>query len=113
MHLAESAAWAIVLSAREKVAPANVNLDRLQRRLVERGVMICFFNDFDMGCPEPWVPAVQYWAARGFFSSYDARPHEVLDAATAAAWARVAGVTADSLAGLTRGAACVRCYEKR
>lgn len=113
MHLAESAAWAIVLAAREKVAPAEVNLTGLQRTLVERGVMISFFNDFDMSCPEPWVPAVQYWGARGFFSSYDARPFEVIDAATAATWARVAGLAPESLAGLTRGAACLRCYKKR
>lgn len=113
MHLAESAAWAIVLANREQVAAANVNLERLQRMLVERGVMISFFNDFDMGCREAWVPAVQYCGARGFFSSYDARPQELLDDATAAAWARAAGLPSDSLVGLTRGAACARCYERQ
>ena len=113
MHLAESAAWAIVLANREQVAPANVNFERLQRMLVERGVMISFFNDFDMGCNETWVPAVQYGGARGFFSSYDARPQEILDPKTADDWARIAGVPAGSLAGLTRGAACLRCYEAR
>ncbi|MBI4626591.1 MAG: FAD-dependent oxidoreductase [Verrucomicrobia bacterium] len=113
MHLAESAAWAVVLAARQKIAPAAVNIDRLQRTLVARGVMISFFNDFDMGGREPWVRAVQYFGARGFFPSYAARPGEVLDPVTATAWARAAGVPADTLAGLTRGTACQRCYEKR
>jgi len=38
--------------------------------------MISFFNDFDMGAREPWVPAVQYFGAKGSFEGYDARPAE-------------------------------------
>lgn len=79
MHLAESAAWAVVLAARDGVAPAQVSVERLQRRLVEAGVMITFFNDFDMGTREPWVPAVQYFGTKGEFTSYDARPSGRLD----------------------------------
>jgi len=74
MHLAESAAWAIVLAVRASLAPANINLDQLQRTLVEHGVMISFFNDFDMSCREPWVSAVQYAGTKGEFTGYDARP---------------------------------------
>jgi hypothetical protein len=76
MHLAESAAWAVVIAAQDHIAPANLSVERLQRRLVERGVMISFFNDFDMATPAPWVPAVQYFGAKGEFTSYDARPAE-------------------------------------
>jgi hypothetical protein len=76
MHLAESAAWAVVLAAQGNFAPAEVDMERLQRTLVESGVMITFFNDFDMGCREPWVPAVQYFGTKGEFSGYDARPAE-------------------------------------
>ncbi len=79
MHLAESAAWAVVLAARGKIAPANVDVEQLQRRLVERGVMISFFNDFDMGAREPWVPAVQYFGTKGEFTGYDARPGGRMD----------------------------------
>lgn len=113
MHLAESAAWAVVLAARKKVSPADVNIQDLQRTLVERGVMISFFNDVDMGSPEPWTAAVQYCGAHGFFSSYDARPQERLEPRTADEWERVAGAPAGSLAGQTRGVACLRYYEAR
>lgn len=92
MHLAESAAWALVLAAREQRAPADVDVDRLQRTLVEHGVMISFFNDVDMAGREPWVPAVQYFGAKGWFDSYDARPDEVLPS------------------GLTRAVAALRAY---
>lgn len=74
MHLAESAAWAIALAAREGIAPAHVDVDRLQRTLVGRGIMISFFNDFDMGAKESWVPAVQYFGTKGKFTTYDAKP---------------------------------------
>ena len=112
MHLAESAAWAVVLAAQQRISPAGVSIECLQRTLVARGVMISFFNDFDMATREPWVPAVQYWGTRGLFSSYDARPGEILDPTTATVWARAAGMATGALAGLTRGAACQRCYEK-
>jgi hypothetical protein len=92
MHLAESAAWAIVLAARENVAPANVSVEHLQRTLVEHGVMISFFNDCDMATRAPWVPAVQYFGAKGWFDSYDARPDEKLPT------------------GLKRGEATLRAY---
>ena len=66
-----------------------------------------------MGTREPWVPAMQYFGTRGFFPSYDARPGEILEAPTANAWARAAGMAPGALPGLTRGAACERCYEMR
>lgn len=110
MHLAESAAWAVVLARREGRAPADVDVTCLQRVLAERGVMITFFNDFDMGVGENWLPAVQYWGAHGFFDTYDARPGEPLDDATAARWAEIADLPPGELPGLTRAAACVKCY---
>jgi hypothetical protein len=76
MHLAESAAWALVLGARQGRAPAEVDIDCLQRTLVEHGVMITFFNDFDMATDAPWVPAVQYFGAKGRFATYDSRGTE-------------------------------------
>ena len=110
MHLAESAAWAVILSVELGVPPSAVPVDRLQRVLVAQGVMISFFNDFDMGVRQDWVPAVQYFGARGFFDAYDAKPHDLLDAATAKRWAKIAGVQPRELMGLTRAAACLRCY---
>jgi hypothetical protein len=79
MHLAESAAWAVVLAARDNIAPAEIDVERLQRQLVERGVMISFFNDFDMATPEAWVSAVQYFGTKGEFTGYDARPTGRMD----------------------------------
>lgn len=111
MHLAESAAWAVVLAARSGVDPAEVDVKALQETLVGRGVMISFFNELDMASPEPWVRAVQLLGVRGFFDSYDARPRDPVDDATAQQWGRVAGVTPASLRGLKRGDGCMRCLE--
>ena len=99
MHLAESAGFAAALAIRTGVPPAELKVSRLQRHLVEQGVMISFFNEFDMGTPGPWVPAVQFLGAKWFFASYDARPADALDGKTAAIWS---GIAADLLTGRHR-----------
>lgn len=96
MHIAESAAFAASLAVRAGIPPAQLKVSQLQRHLVENGVMLSFFNEFDMATPEPWVPAVQFFGAKWFFASYEARPLDPLDAKTAAIWA---GIVADMLAG--------------
>lgn len=86
IHLAESAAHACLLSLERGQPPAGLDVSALQRRLVESGVMISFFNDCDMAHRGRFVPAVQFFGAKGFFSSYDAKPADPLDAATARVW---------------------------
>lgn len=90
IQIAESAAWACILARQKGVAPATVSVPELQRLLVARGVMLSFFNDFDMSTAAPWVGAVQYFGARGFFPTYDARPEAPLDTATAQVWVEAA-----------------------
>lgn len=103
MHLAESAAWAVVLARQAGVQPAELDVTTLQRHLVTHGVMISFFNDGDMADSIPWMPAFQFLGTRGFFPTYDARPEEVLDPAAAAAWQRLAPqVPVSRLAGRSR-----------
>ena len=111
MHVGESAGHALALSDQVGVDPAAVPIDALQRRLVERGVMVTFFNEFDMATDAPWVPAVQYWGTKGLFPSYDARPHDPLDAATATQWSRLSGLSV--ISGATRAAACQSMYVAR
>jgi hypothetical protein len=124
MHLAESAAWALVVAAQDRVPPAQVNVDRLQRTLVGRGVMISFFNDFDMATPAPWVVAAQWLGTKGFFTSYDARMDEPPSAADLTRWeeltvqlirqrgGQVSAFPRERLGGAaTRGEACRICAE--
>ncbi len=86
IHIAESAAFACVLALRTKQAPAAIDVQQLQHLLVARGLMISFFNDFDMATPAAWVPAVQFFGSKGFFATYDARPNDLLDRETARRW---------------------------
>lgn len=110
MHLAESAAWAVVLAARQKIDPANVDVRQLQHTLVTNGVMITFFNDLDMASDTPALAAVQYLGAQGFFASYDADLAQPLSSPEAERWATRCGelglnvATAD-LVGRLRGEA--------
>ncbi|MBK9123628.1 MAG: FAD-dependent oxidoreductase [Chloroflexi bacterium] len=93
MHIGEVVGFAAVLALESGTSPGQLDIDMLQRRLLDRGVMICFFNDVDMTTDARWVSAVQWCGARGFFDSYDALP--------------------DAAYGddLTRAQACQRLYD--
>jgi hypothetical protein len=119
MHLGESAAYALVLAKRDRLAPANVPPAVLQRTLVERGIMLTFFNDFDLAAPTAAQRAAQFLGARGYFPSYHARLEAPLTRAVAAVWARPAAdpmttarrvATAESEAG-GEGAAGITAAE--
>ena len=91
MNIGEAAAHAVVLARQENVQPASVNLNALQMELAERRISMTFFNDVDVAGPEAWIPAMQYLGTKGFFPTYDAKPEEELDAATARRWSKGAG----------------------
>ena len=86
MNVAESAGYAAALAVKTSTPPAEIDVDRLLRRLADGRVMIAFFNDVDVAGDEPWVPAVEYLGTKGFFASYDAAPNEPLTEAVARCW---------------------------
>ncbi len=88
MHIGESAAHAVALTLEDNVAPADIDVNALQRKLVESGSMISFFNEFDMATEESWVLSVQFLGTKGFFNAYDARAEEPLTVPLAGEWAR-------------------------
>lgn len=88
MQTGEAAGWAAVLARKLGTTPGQLDPDILVRTLATHRHMVAFFNDVevaDLGAD--WVPAVQFLATRGFFTSYDARPNEALDAETSTFWA--------------------------
>ena len=104
MHLAESAGWALVFATRREIPVAQIDVRQLQRTLVEHGVMITFFNDFDMGNREPWVAALQYLGARGFFDGYDAAAHLPATPRELSAWRM------EARSGASRGELCAEIF---
>ncbi len=88
MHLGESAAHALVLAKSNGLSPANLPPAALQQTLVERGIMLAFFNDFDLAAPTAAQRAAQYLGTRGYFSGYHARLEAPLLRAVAAVWAQ-------------------------
>ena len=96
MPLGEASAVACRLAAEDGHGRvAEVDVDRLQRRLLAQGTRISFFNDALEDARAPWFEAVQLLAVRGFFNSYDARPLELLSEGVAAAWVRALGYWLD------------------
>jgi len=88
MQIGESAGFAAALAVKQKTTPAQLDPDLLLRTLVNRRVMVSFFNDVDVTSGEAWVPAVQYLGTKGFFAAYDAAPHAPLTEPVAKAWAQ-------------------------
>ncbi|WP_121743442.1 FAD-dependent oxidoreductase [Natronorubrum halophilum] len=89
MHIGESAGFAAAQAVSNGVNPGDIDVSRLQTRLVANGIMISFFNEYDMSTDEPWTEAIQWLGAHGFFDSYDASPEEGLDATIARRWLEV------------------------
>jgi FAD dependent oxidoreductase len=107
IHIAESAAHACVLAAQHGIAPALVSVPELQRRLVERRLMIAFFNDHDMSTGAAWVSAVQYFAPRGFFADYDAEPGRPVGRSLALVWSAFCAAEAAGTADANAAALAV------
>lgn len=87
MNIGESAGMALAMAQGEGIDVAEVDVARLQRELVERRVMISFFNDIDLGGGATWNAAVGFLGTKGFFASYDTKAEEPLSEAEAEAWA--------------------------
>ncbi|WP_227378755.1 FAD-dependent oxidoreductase [Haladaptatus halobius] len=88
IQLGEAAGIAAAESLERGTVPGTLDPTDLQRRLAEVGNTLAFFTDFDAKTDEPWVPAVQFLATKGFFRGYEARPEAPLDENTAEVWAR-------------------------
>lgn len=86
MQTGEAAGVAAALAKREKAVPAKLSAELLLRTLVQRRHLVSFFNDIKVDAVEDWNPAVQYLGTKGFFATYDARPGDPLDEATAMLW---------------------------
>lgn len=88
MQTGEAAGFAVALAKKQGVAPSQINPEELVRTLVENHHMVSFFNDVDVAEATPWIPAIQFLGTLGFFSDYDARPHDPL-AGDAEAWSEL------------------------
>lgn len=97
IQLGESAAYAVVLAARQGKSPGELDADQLVRKLAEHQVLVSYFREFEEGpMRRDWSAAVQYFATKGFFPDYDAGAEQELDRRTAAIWA-------EAFARLTEG----------
>jgi hypothetical protein len=91
MALGQAAGTAAHLAREKGVTPRKVPIPALQRRLLRDGAVLAYFRD--LPATHPASHAVQYWAARGFFATYDARPDGALTRGQAAVWlARALGL---------------------
>ncbi len=86
LQTGEAAGFAASLAKRQGIAVAQLDADLLVRTLVQHQHLVSFFNDLKVTDPDPVIPAAQYFAAKGFFHSYDAAVHEPLSERLAKVW---------------------------
>jgi hypothetical protein len=87
MQTGEAAGFAAALAKKSKTTPAKLDPDLLVRTLVEQKQLVSFFNDMNPSEADACIPAAQYFATKGFFADYDAKPQKLLSQTTAALWA--------------------------
>lgn len=110
VHLAEVCGFAAAVAKQDDCGCGEVDVVALQRELVTHGVMIAFFNDFDMATEASWVPAVQFFGNRGYFWGFDARAEDPLTPETLDAWLALHDREVNGI-GLDRTAAARRVRE--
>jgi len=81
MALGQAAGTAAHLAMKhnsEKPSVRSVPIDKLQRLLLEQGQVIAFFTDLPSPNTDEFA-AIQFFAVRGFFDTYEARPNDFVD----------------------------------
>lgn len=86
MQTGEVAGFAASQASNGDTAPARLDVESLLRNLARRGVELAMFNDIDVAASDPQASAVQYFATKGFFRSYDALPAMPLTPEVATIW---------------------------
>jgi hypothetical protein len=88
MAMGQAAGAAAHLALRSRVEPRAVDVDALQRLLLQRDHVITYFSDIDR--KHPAYAALQFFGTKGFFQDYLARADQPVDAETARIWWKLA-----------------------
>ena len=89
MAMGQAAGIASALSIDGKVKVQNIDLSRLQDKLVDQKATLMYFKDVDYTSPH--FRMVQYLGLRGYLPEWTARLQEPVDMATLTAWKKLSG----------------------
>mgnify|MGYP002982397727 CR=1 FL=1 len=89
MAMGQAAGIASALSIDGKVKVQNIDLSRLQDKLIDQKATLMYFKDVDYTSPH--FRMVQYLGLRGYLPEWTARLQEPVDATTLAAWKKLSG----------------------
>ena len=88
MAMGQAAGMAAHLAIEGDTPVSKVDVEKLQRMLLERGQVLTYFKDLDAA--DPAFRALQFFGTKGFFPDYYARSGEPLESAQAAKWLKIA-----------------------
>ena len=90
MHIAESIAYATKLLVDEGGDIHDIDIDKLQIKLIKSKIMISFVNNFEMFGAGSLANAVQYFFCKGAFDSYEIDPNVVARYSEVVKWMEIA-----------------------
>jgi len=90
MAMGQAAGVAAALSIEHGVAVRNVNIEKLQRILLEQKAVLIYYEDVSPS--HPHFKALQWFGLRGLVPDWKARLEEVVSDTNAAKWSAAAGV---------------------
>ncbi len=90
MALGEAAGIAASLCIDGRVKIRNMDMNRLQGKLVKQKATLIYYRDIDMNDPD--FEMVQYMGLRGYLSEWDAQLENETDRHSASLWATLSGM---------------------
>lgn len=86
MTLGQAAGVAAHLAIAADAPVSKVDIEKMQRILLQQGQVLTYFKDLDPA--DPAFEAMQFLGTKGFFQDYNARPKDPLEYAQAIEWLR-------------------------
>lgn len=91
MAMGQAAGTAAHLAIRHATEPRKLEIDALQRTLLDNGQVLVYYRDLAGKEKAPWFKAMQYFGARGWFPYWDAEPDAPVLRGEAIEWFRTLG----------------------
>ncbi len=91
MALGQAAGVAASISIDQQVKLKNVDINKIQQKLIEQQATLIYFKDLTVDHPD--FAMAQYLGVRGYFPDWNAELNEKVDLPTAKLWSRLSGQT--------------------
>lgn len=109
MALGQAAGTAAAIAIDESKGINELDVEKLQQKLVEGGATLMYFRDIKTG--DEQFPMVEYMGLRGYLPEWEANLNGEMNGETASAWSYLSGISIINWKGKRRGDVLQAIYE--